>query len=172
MPLFLSSCGFLPPTINDITTSVTPVPELRPYPQLPKDLELNYPAEFWSTQLDHYKSIQPLEWTGDNPQFAWISLSEKLMEENKSASWGWTFVDSSEGEMRLQAVAETPWLSFKDDLVLLMREEKGVWRLHMRSKSRVGRNDFGANAERIRKAFSLAVRSGLGFREINANRSH
>lgn len=51
----------------------------------------------------------------------------------------------------LEAVATTPSAGFKDDVVVRVtyHEEKGVF-VDMRSRSRVGVGDLGANAKRIR----------------------
>ncbi|MCZ6645634.1 MAG: DUF1499 domain-containing protein, partial [SAR324 cluster bacterium] len=43
------------------------------------------------------------------------------------------------------------WFGFKDDVVVRITPVKGGSRLDMRSVSRVGRSDVGANAARIRK---------------------
>ena len=52
--------------------------------------------------------------------------------------------------MRLQAVAITRLLRFRDDVVLELRATRaGSCEVHMRSKSRLGRGDLGANARRI-----------------------
>jgi uncharacterized protein (DUF1499 family) len=39
---------------------------------------------------------------------------------------------------------------FKDDVVVRIADDAGVTKVDVRSKSRVGRNDFGMNAKRIR----------------------
>lgn len=51
---------------------------------------------------------------------------------------------------RLEAVAETFWFGFKDDVVVRVRPgESGGAVIDMRSTSRVGLSDLGANAARI-----------------------
>lgn len=49
----------------------------------------------------------------------------------------------------LEAVATTFWFGFKDDLVVRLRDVEDGTRLDVRSVSRVGLSDLGANAERI-----------------------
>ncbi len=51
---------------------------------------------------------------------------------------------------RIEATAITRWMRFKDDVVIRMRLHPGGSHLDMRSASRVGSSDFGANAKRIR----------------------
>ena len=65
---------------------------------------------------------------------------------------GWTVVGDAEAAGRLEAVAVTPWLRFRDDIVVrLTPMGTGDTRVDMRSMSRIGRSDFGANARRIRR---------------------
>ena len=49
----------------------------------------------------------------------------------------------------IEAVATTFWFGFKDDLVVRLRETGAGTRMDVRSVSRVGIVDLGANAERI-----------------------
>jgi uncharacterized protein (DUF1499 family) len=64
---------------------------------------------------------------------------------------GWTLVDANEAEGRIEATAETGWVRFKDDVVIRIQPGREQTRIDMRSKSRVGRGDMGANARRIRE---------------------
>jgi uncharacterized protein (DUF1499 family) len=72
-------------------------------------------------------------------------------------SLGWEIVASEAGEGRLEATDTTRWFGFKDDVVVRIRPDGGGSRVDVRSKSRVGRSDVGANAARIR-AFREALR--------------
>ena len=64
---------------------------------------------------------------------------------------GWTIVGDAEAEGRLEAVAVTPWFRFRDDIVVrLTPQDHGRTRVDVRSKSRIGRSDFGMNARRVR----------------------
>jgi len=51
---------------------------------------------------------------------------------------------------RIEAVARTPIMGFRDDVVVRIREEPDGARIDARSSSRYGWFDFGANASRIR----------------------
>ena len=66
---------------------------------------------------------------------------------------GWQIVASDSGEGRIEATATTRWLRFKDDVVVRVTPHGAGSRIDARSKSRVGRSDFGANAKRIREYF-------------------
>jgi uncharacterized protein (DUF1499 family) len=63
---------------------------------------------------------------------------------------GWEIVARAPAEGRLEAVATTRWFGFHDDIVIRIRAEGSGSRIDIRSKSRVGRSDLGANARRIR----------------------
>lgn len=55
------------------------------------------------------------------------------------------------GQGRIEAVAETQLMRFQDDIVIRIRPSGAGTRIDMRSASRVGKHDFGANARRIRR---------------------
>ena len=65
-------------------------------------------------------------------------------------SLGWEIVAAEPAEGRLEATDTTRWFAFKDDVVVRVRPDGDGSRVDVRSKSRVGRSDVGANAERIR----------------------
>jgi uncharacterized protein (DUF1499 family) len=64
---------------------------------------------------------------------------------------GWNVVASDAGAGRIEANDTTFWFGFTDDIVIRVREGEGGARVDVRSKSRVGRGDLGANARRIRR---------------------
>src|SRR5262249_17828699 len=53
-------------------------------------------------------------------------------------------------EGRIEAVARTPIMGFRDDVVVRVRAETDGARIDARSSSRYGEHDFGTNASRIR----------------------
>jgi uncharacterized protein (DUF1499 family) len=63
---------------------------------------------------------------------------------------GWAVVDVDPARGRIEATDTTRWFGFKDDVVVRVRPEKTGSRVDVRSLSRVGRSDVGANARRIR----------------------
>jgi Protein of unknown function (DUF1499) len=82
------------------------------------------------------------------------------------AARGWRVAARESGgpgaPWRLQAVAVTPLLRFKDDVLIEVRPRAdGGSTVALRSKSRLGRGDFGANAARIR-AFLADLQARLG----------
>ena len=64
---------------------------------------------------------------------------------------GWEIASSDAASGRLEATATTMWFGFKDDIVVRIRAEGPGSRVDVRSASRVGESDLGANAKRIRE---------------------
>lgn len=69
---------------------------------------------------------------------------------------GWRVVGRDDAGHRVQAVAVTPLMRFRDDVIVDVRpgETASSSTVAMRSKSRLGTSDFGANARRIRAFFA------------------
>lgn len=80
---------------------------------------------------------------------------------------GWSH-DGTDDNTTLRAVAVTPWLGFKDDITIELESDSGQrTRVHIVSRSRVGRADFGANIRHIHEFYqALSARvSGYTFPE-------
>ncbi|PWG63206.1 DUF1499 domain-containing protein [Spiribacter halobius] len=76
-------------------------------------------------------------------------------------SLGWRIVAQNPERRRLQAVASTPLLGFKDDVTVSVRSgEDGAAELWVDSVSRLGTADLGANTARV-VAYKAAVRERL-----------
>ena len=59
--------------------------------------------------------------------------------------------DEAGAGWRIEAVSTSQWYGFKDDFIVrLTTVEGGGTRVDLRSKSRVGGSDLGANAARVR----------------------
>lgn len=63
---------------------------------------------------------------------------------------GWELVDANVEEGRIEATDTTFWFGFKDDVVIRIQSSDAGSLVDVRSKSRVGLSDVGANARRIR----------------------
>jgi uncharacterized protein (DUF1499 family) len=66
-------------------------------------------------------------------------------------SLGWEVAASDVAAGRLEATDTTRWFGFKDDVVVRIRAEGAGSRVDVRSASRVGASDVGANAARVRE---------------------
>jgi uncharacterized protein (DUF1499 family) len=116
------------PPINDITT------------------ELEHASE---AQRRAYPYVQPLLLKA-----AATHAFDAALTVARELGWRLTTVDPAGG--RIEAVASTRLLRFKDDVTVTVHEVTGGTRVDVRSRSRVGRGDLGTNARRIRR-FLTAV---------------
>jgi len=77
-----------------------------------------------------------------------------LAEKHARAQRGWSLRRVEPAQGLLTAVAVTSLLRFRDDVTVRVRSVANGCRVDMRSRSRLGRDDLGANAARIRRFFS------------------
>ncbi|MFN2164849.1 MAG: DUF1499 domain-containing protein, partial [Anaerolineae bacterium] len=77
------------------------------------------------------------------------SAYRRALATARALGWDVAYEDPRDGQ--IEAVATTPVMAFRDDVVIRLRaDEQGGTRVDLRSVSRVGIGDLGANAERIR----------------------
>lgn len=139
------------PFIHDISTDTTNPPKF--VAVLPLRAEASNPAEYpgeevAKQQREGYPDIQTLA-VEDTPAEA-LRKARKTLED-----MGLEIVAVEPEEGRIEATATTFWFGFKDDVVIRIVADGGGSRLDVRSKSRVGRSDVGANAARIRRFLSI-----------------
>lgn len=122
VPIGLRNRAYAAPLINEITTQVEKASPL---------------------QLKGYPDIQPLI-VDAPPGGAFVTAKAVAQEMN----WEVTGEDAKAGT--ITAVATTFWFGFKDDVEIRVAPHGKGSRIDLRSKSRVGVGDAGANAKRIR----------------------
>jgi len=137
------------PYIHDITTDTANPPQFIAI--LPLRADAPNPPEYAgeevaAQQRKAYPDIQPLQLRA--PPGEAFALALETARES-----GWEIIAAEPDEGRIEATATTFWFGFKDDVVILIAADNGGSRIDMRSKSRVGRSDVGANAARIRAFF-------------------
>lgn len=96
-----------------------------------------------AAQRKGYPDIEPLVLPAPPRQ-----AMQRAIDAARSLGWEIASTDAATG--RLEATATTPWWGFKDDVVVRIRPEGAGSRVDVRSASRVGVSDLGANAGRIR----------------------
>ncbi len=132
------------PVINDITTTYPHEPQFVELRNLNPKRDYGYPEEFWPQQQEAYPEVKPLALSGSREE------SFALLATTARSQSNWKLVLVDEGAGRIEAVAVTRLLRFKDDVVIELRSVSDFKQeVHMRSKSRLGRSDLGANAQRI-----------------------
>ena len=75
------------------------------------------------------------------------ALAERTVKSMEAMGWDVVAVAPAEG--RVEATVTTAWFGFKDDVVVRIRPAAEGATFDVRSKSRVGLSDLGANAARI-----------------------
>lgn len=106
--------------------------------------------------LEAYQDVQSLD--VETSQSFTHSAALELVEER-----GWDLVSQDAAIGRIEAIAETFWFGFKDDVAIRIRinEETGQTTVDMRSVSRIGLSDLGTNAQRIQR-FLADLQNKLG----------
>jgi uncharacterized protein (DUF1499 family) len=150
-PAYLAIKAYKLPQISDITTDPIDPPRfeaiarVRPRNANPIIYAGLYAAE---QQRRAYPNIEPLLVTVP-PKAAFDAA---LAIANKRR---WRVVDTRDPtparpEGRIEAVARTPVMGFRDDIVIRVRPAPDGARVDVRSASRYGRHDLGTKAARIR----------------------
>jgi uncharacterized protein (DUF1499 family) len=143
------------PAIHDITTDPTNPPQFVAVLRL-REGALN-PAEYGgpevaAKQRAAYPDIVPLT----------LNLPPARAFDRALASaraMGWELVASDPAGGRVEATDTTFWFGFKDDVVVRVQPQESGSRVDVRSLSRVGGGDIGANAARVRK-YLAALKAG------------
>lgn len=136
------------PPIHDITTSPQDPPQFVAIAPLRADAPntLDYDAAVLAEPTARaYPFLKPLQ--SDLAPAAAQARAEALVRD-----MGWELVASDPAAGIVEATDTTALYGFKDDVVIRIRPEGSGSVLDLRSVSRVGQSDLGANAARI-KAF-------------------
>ncbi len=137
------------PTLNDISTDLENPPRFASDPSgRGRDMTYpppNYPPN-WREQIRAaWPALAPIE--SAHPPTHALELAARTARQ---LGWQVTHVDEAAGI--IQAQHSTRLFRFVDDVVIRVRADAGGGaRLDLRSKSRDGRGDLGANAARIQR---------------------
>ena len=153
-PAYLVIKGYKLPPIADITTDPIDPPRFEAVARLrTRDANPIVYAGLYAAEQQRaaYPDIEPLM-LAVAPDAAYDAAMTVITKRK------WRIVDarSPQGGRRdghIEAVARTPVMGFRDDVVVRIRAATGGTRIDVRSASRYGRYDFGANASRIRSLF-------------------
>jgi uncharacterized protein (DUF1499 family) len=96
--------------------------------------------------------------TGSTPQYPDLQPQrfdhppEKVFDValETSRGMGWEILETDRARGVIEAVATTRLLRFKDDVTITLTREGQTTVVNVRSHSRAGKGDLGANARRIR----------------------
>ncbi len=146
--LYLGSAvlsAFTVAPIHNVSTNIEDPPEFTVAASLrgEGDNPLFYDSEtIGPLQREGYPDLGPLDI--DMPREQAYELVRDVLVD-----MGLELVREAPEQGQIEAVATTFWFGFKDDLVVRLRETDTGTRMDVRSVSRVGVVDLGANAERI-----------------------
>jgi uncharacterized protein (DUF1499 family) len=150
-PAFVAARGFALPRLADITTDMTDPPRFEAIARL-RSREANpvaYPGpEAALKQREAYPNVTPLD-LGVDPDEAYRAALDVITKKK------WRIVDlrppqGGRRDGRIEAVALTTIMGFRDDIVVRVRGRGESARVDIRSASRYGKHDLGSNARRIR----------------------
>jgi uncharacterized protein (DUF1499 family) len=148
-PAYLAYRATTLPSINDITTDPGNPPRFEALARFRPAGRVNYPGGVTAErQRAAYPDVQPLQLSV--PQKTAYDLTLALVTKRK-----WQIVDArppapGRRDAAIEAVAQTAIMGFRDDVVIRISPMGPGSRVDMRSASRFGGHDFGANASRIR----------------------
>jgi len=164
-PLYLGIKGYRLPAIYDITTDPIDPPRFDAIARLrPRDANPITYAGLYAAELQHaaYSDIEP-DLTDSTPQEAYDAAMKVVIKRK------WRIVDARPPQGNalrpldargppgppprdgfIEAIARTPILGFRDDVVVRVRSTSDGTRIDVRSASRYGRHDLGTNAARVR----------------------
>ena len=134
------------PPIHDITTDLADPPEFVRIATLrrPGENPVAYDGPgVGAQQRSAYPDLAPLVLKASRDKV--FSAAEEAL-----ASMRLEQVEADRARGRIEATATSRLFGFKDDVVVRIVDHADGTRVDVRSKSRVGRHDFGVNAERIR----------------------
>lgn len=146
-PLIFRAQARQAPPIHDVTTDPEDPPQfvaLRAVREKsPNGLEYGGP-KVAAEQRAAYPDIKPLT-------VSTAPRAEIQRAIDAARAMGWDIVASDAASGRIEATAHTRWFGFADDIVVRIRPQGTGSRVDVRSVSRVGVSDVGANAARIRE---------------------
>jgi uncharacterized protein (DUF1499 family) len=151
-PVYLGVKAYRLPAIYDVTTDPIDPPRFEAIARLrPRDANpINYAGLYAAEQQrEAYADIEP-DVSDASPQEAY-DAALKVVSKRK-----WKVVDARPPQRMpardglIEAIAFTPLLNFREDVVVRVRATPEGARIDVRSASRYGRHDLGANAARVR----------------------
>jgi len=146
LPLYWLQLARTLPAINDITTDTAHPPPFVTIAALRANAPVptTYPGDATAkAQRAAYPDLQPRVVAREPAAAFEAALSA-------ARQMGWDVVGADVATGRIEATASTPWFGFNDDVVIRIMPAEGGSRIDIRSVSRVGKGDLGANARRIR----------------------
>lgn len=146
------------PPIHDISTDTANPPQFEVVPTLRSTSanSLDIDPEVIAQQRAAYPDLQTLR--TELPYTAAYAAARQAVQD-----MGWEIVRDDPNAGHIEAVTHTALMNFTDDIVVRVGTDADGSRIDLRSASRVGVSDLGANAKRIR-AYQERLAATLGAR--------
>jgi Protein of unknown function (DUF1499) len=147
-PAYLGYRASRLPALSDVTTDTANPPRFEVLARLRPRGTSDYPGNTAALQRNGYPDIGPLQVSV--PMRTAYDITLGLVNKRK-----WHVVDArppafGRRDAVIEAVARTPIMGFREDVVIRFTAGNDGTRVDMRSASRYGPTDFGDNAARIR----------------------
>lgn len=157
--------AYFPVHMMQIAKSVPPIHDI--------STDTRSPPQFVKLLAARGPGSNPVEYGGEaiagQQMKAYPDIEPLLLEEPIEKTWpralnaakamGWQVLPADLADGQIEATDTTQWFGFKDDIVIRVHPfDPTHTRVDVRSVSRVGQSDLGANAARIRK-YLVAVQA-------------
>ncbi|MEL7490090.1 MAG: DUF1499 domain-containing protein [Pseudomonadota bacterium] len=162
IPMKMRALAEANPFIHDITTDFENPPQIIEAANLDRKNPARYVGDdlvgdtgktVAQSQMEAFPDLTPLflkadmETSTKKARAAIEAMGMEIIAEGPAD-------DETGGGWRIEAVETSRWFGFKDDFIVrLTAADNGETRIDVRSKSRVGGSDLGANAVRVRTFF-------------------
>ena len=134
------------PPIHDITTDTGRPPEFVAI--LPLRAAAPNPAAYGGPEVARAQAGAYPDLRTQRMDAAPADAFKRALQAARSMGWEIVAADAAAG--RIEATDTTFWFGFKDDVVIRVEADGAGSRVDVRSVSRVGVGDVGANARRVR----------------------
>jgi len=162
-PAYLAAIALPLPMLADVTTDFASPPAFMISAKA-REARVGKTPPAWNPanealQRDAYPTVQPILVDLEPAQAYQLAL-------RVAKDLGWKVVDSNppnlrvDGVAQIEAIARSAVFGFADDIAIRVRPLATQTRIDMRSTSRVGRQDFAANARHFTR-FAAAVQDDL-----------
>jgi uncharacterized protein (DUF1499 family) len=162
-PAFIAVTGYALPPIADVTTDPADPPQfeviarVRPRGANPIAYAGRTAA---ASQRSAYPDIAPLQYEA-GAQEVYRAAVAALRKMKSVVIIDERAPQAGRRDGRIEAVARTTIMGFRDDVVIRVRASVGGTTVDIRSASRYGTRDFGSNARRVR-ALAEAIEEEIG----------
>jgi uncharacterized protein (DUF1499 family) len=146
-PGYLGYKAYGLPPLKDVTTDPIDPPRFEVVARLRPPNTSIYPGLATAEmQKEAWPDIEPLQ-VSVNPKAAFDGAMSVIAKRK------WRVVDARAPQVNreghIEAIARTPVMGFRDDVVVRIRPTRDGAQVDLRSASRYGYTDFGTNAERV-----------------------